>query len=59
VGDLPYRPASRNTAGNLFALLKSQRQHSSPARCRRDSTMDNHNLLDAGLVPPLKRSGDR
>src|SRR5262249_60948758 len=54
----PYRPAGCNTTGNLFALLKPQRRHSSAARRRRDPSMESHNPLDAGLVPPFQRPRD-
>src|ERR1700675_4441540 len=56
--DSTYRPAGCNTAGNLFALLKPQRRHSSAAWHRRDPSMDSTNPLDAGLVPPFQRPGD-
>jgi hypothetical protein len=52
------RPASRNLTGNLFALLKLQRRHSSATRRWSDPSIESHDPLDAGLVPPFQRPGD-
>ena len=52
------RPAGRNPTGNLFALLKLQCRHSSATRRRSDPSIESHDPLDAGLVPPFQRPGD-
>src|SRR5262249_16120852 len=52
------RPAGRNLTGNLFALLKLQRRHSSATRRRSDPSIESHDPLDAGLVPPFQRPRD-
>src|SRR5262245_29075940 len=52
------RPAGRNLTGNLFALLKLQRRHSPATRRRSDPSIESHDPLDPGLVPPFQRPGD-
>src|SRR5258708_19334352 len=56
--DLTDRPAGRNPTGNLFALLKLQCRHSSATRRRSDPSIESHDPLDAGLVPPFHPPAD-
>src|SRR5262252_1889473 len=58
LGDLPDRPARRNATGNLFAFLKPECCQGSPARHRRDPSMEYHDPLNASLVPPFQRPRD-
>src|SRR6187549_2308005 len=52
--DPTYRPTGRNPTRNLFALLKLQRRNSSATWRRRHTSMESHDPLDAGLVPPFQ-----
>src|SRR4029078_2986350 len=56
--DPTYRPTGRNPTRNLFALLKLQRRNSSATWRRRHTSMESHDPLDAGLVPPFQPPGD-
>ena len=56
--DPTYRPTGRNPTRNLFALLKFQRRHSSATWRRRHTSMESHDPLDAGLVPPFQPPRD-
>src|SRR6516164_5261288 len=51
------RPAGRNPTGNLFALLKLQRRHSSATRRRSDPDSTSCDLLSAVIVAPFQRPG--
>src|SRR6516165_1023854 len=54
----PHRLTSGNAPRNLFALLKPQRQRSSPPRRWGDPSIDSQDPIDAALIPSLKRSRD-
>src|SRR3974377_89702 len=56
--DPPYRPTGGNATRDLFALLKPQRDRSSPPWRWSNSSIESQHPIDAALVPPLKRSGD-
>src|SRR6516162_6398255 len=58
LGKLPDRPAYRNATGNLFAFLKPECCQGSPARRRRDPSVEDHDPLNTGLVLPFQRPRD-
>src|SRR5262249_54767411 len=47
------RPAGRNPTGNLFALLKLQRRHSSATRRRSDPSIESHDPLRPGRAEAI------